>query len=184
MATIYCTNCGTPNQPTAHFCTKCGEKLVPKMQEEKPIQNKVNQAQQQQIIPKKKSGCLSIIGKILLGLVILFALGIILLLAFDSVTSSGNNTTQKEIALDENDPHSADKYRNGIGITPDPYKAFELYKKAAEKGDNKALVELADYYQEGIWVKKDKKRAKKLLQQAADAGYLPAQWQLEYLQKK
>ncbi|HKI89064.1 MAG TPA: tetratricopeptide repeat protein [Draconibacterium sp.] len=97
--------------------------------------------------------------------------------------SPGEKKNKKTI-LDANDPGAADKYRYGIGIDGDQYKAFELYEKLADKGDLNAMVELSDYYEQGIWVKKDTKKAMQLLKKAADAGSLAAKWQLEFLESE
>ena len=126
----------------------------------------------------------------MIGIVILFAVGVIWLLASDSIThkqsdrisnteivneeetmtietNTSNTEKIKEKALKINNKTSVIKYQHGIGVQPNQYKAFELYQEAANKGDLNAMVELADYYQQGIWIQKDTKKAKKLLQQAA-----------------
>ncbi len=83
--------------------------------------------------------------------------------------------------LAPDDENAADKYRNGIEVEADQFKAVQLYEKLAKKGDLNAMIELSDYYEQGIWVKKDPKKAKKLLQKAADKGSEAAKWQLEFL---
>ena len=99
-----------------------------------------------------------------------------------------NKTQQKATSsknyedLDPKDPNSADKYRYGIDVDPDPLKALEFYEQLVSKGDANAMVQLADYYEQGIWVKQDSKRAKELLQKAANQGSIEAAWELEYLQ--
>ena len=90
----------------------------------------------------------------------------------------------QETPLEVNDENSADKYRLGIEVDPDQYKAFELYEKLADEGDLNAMVELADYYEQGIWVKKDTEKAMQLLKKAADAGSIAAKWQLEFLESE
>jgi hypothetical protein len=75
----------------------------------------------------------------------------------------------------------ADRYRYGIGVAPNQYRAFILYKKLAKKGDADALVELAEYYNQGIFVPQDKYKAKRLLKKAAQKGSLMAKWQLEFM---
>jgi RNA polymerase subunit RPABC4/transcription elongation factor Spt4 len=91
-----------------------------------------------------------------------------------------NRSADKKL-IDVNDENRADKYKYGIDVNNDQYKAFEIYEKLADKGDPDAMVHLSDYYEQGIWVKKDIKKAKKLLQQAAEKGSQAAEWQLEYL---
>lgn len=102
----------------------------------------------------------------------------------ETVISTIKEDEYEEKLLDVNDVNTADKYRIGIGVEPDQYKAFEIYKKLAEKGDLIAMVELSNYYEQGIWVRKDMKKAKELLQQAAEKGSLPAKWQLEFLESE
>lgn len=90
----------------------------------------------------------------------------------------------QEVLLDINDENAADKYRYGINVENDQYKAVELYQKLADKGDLNAMVELADYYEQGIWVEKDSEMARQLLKKAADAGSIAAKWQLEFLESE
>lgn len=75
----------------------------------------------------------------------------------------------------------ADKYRYGIGIAANQPKAFTLYKKAADKGNLDAMVELSGFYQDGIWVQRNLKKSMHLLKKASKAGSLSAKWQLEML---
>jgi len=159
---------------------------------------------------KKKGGILRTIGKIVVGFIAFVVVGSIILYNLDDdweeatisqeeivdysndtyknsterekILNPNKNDTERKQILDSNDKNLADKYRNGIGVEPDQYKAFELYKKLASKGDLHAMVELADYYEQGIWVKKDLDKAKSLLRKAAEAGSIGAKWQLEFLE--
>jgi len=160
---------------------------------------------------KKKRSFMGCLGKMLLIILILMIVGVVIIwnLADEkdnkltdtdipgivdikqekgkniSVTdkSPGEKKNKKTI-LDANDPDAADKYRYGIGVDGDQYKAFELYEKLADKGDLNAMIQLSDYYEQGVWVKKDSKKAKQLLKKAADAGSITAKWQLEFLESE
>ncbi len=230
MKIKYCQHCGAENAQGTNFCISCGEKLVQKKEtiticancgsefnadekyclscgkarsEEREKKSNVSKVAVN-FIKDEKKGLFGTIGKVLLGIVIIFSIWLILLLAFDDGASSSTenhinkveNLNQEESStngiidnnqeevLDVNDENRADKYRYGIGVQSDQYKALEQYQKDANKGDVNAMVELSDYYQQGIWVQKDTKKAKKLLQQAADAGSLAAKWQLEFLESQ
>ncbi|WP_372649045.1 zinc-ribbon domain-containing protein [Draconibacterium sp.] len=98
-------------------------------------------------------------------------------------TARKDAAAAKKVVLDPNDNSSADKYRYGIDVDPDPYKAFDYYEKLVSKGDPNAMVRLADYYEQGIWVEKNTKKARELLKKAAENGSVQAEWELEYLQK-
>ena len=84
----------------------------------------------------------------------------------------------------KNNTVTADQYHYGIGVEPDQYKAFELYKNAARKGDINAMIELSDFYEQGVWVKQSHSKAKQLLQKSANMGSLIAKWQLELIDEK
>ncbi len=161
---------------------------------------------------KKKRSFLGCLGKSLLILFALIVVGVIIILILpdsdkeNKLTNTNipgivdikpkkesnsnethintNEKKNKKTILDANDENSADKYRYGIDIENDQYKAVELYEKLAVKGDLNAMVELSDYYEQGIWVKKDLGKSKELLKKAADAGSLAAKWQLEFLESK
>ncbi|WP_319500203.1 zinc-ribbon domain-containing protein [uncultured Draconibacterium sp.] len=98
-------------------------------------------------------------------------------------TAQKDATGTKKIVLDPNDNSSADKYRYGIDVDPDPYKALDYYEHLVSKGDPNAMVQLADYYEQGIWVEKNTKKATELLKRAAEYGSVQADWELEYLRK-
>ncbi|WP_299527196.1 zinc ribbon domain-containing protein [uncultured Lutibacter sp.] len=159
-------------------------------------------------IKKKKGGILKTIGKIAVGFLAFIIIGSIILYNLGDdlkstntsdidiintenvnneeieTSSSTNEKNQIVVETAVDDKNLADKYRNGVGVEPDQYKAFELYEKLANKGDLDAMVELADYYEQGIWLKKDSEKAIKLLKQAAEKGSLAAQWQLEFLESE
>lgn len=98
-------------------------------------------------------------------------------------TAQKDATGTKKVVLDPNENSSADKYRYGIDVDPDPYKALDYYEHLVSKGDPNAMVQLADYYEQGIWVDKNTKKATELLKRAAENGSVQAEWELEYLQK-
>ena len=206
----FCSKCGREFEKDEKFCAECGTSIDADITKNKQTSQKniIPQSKPQPIAAlksnpskkMKKGGFIKLAGKILLGIVILFTVGVILLLAFDNGASkpskkisdseiineeeSNSTENQKEKVLDVNDENRADKYRLGIDVQPDQYKALELYKEAANKGDLNAMVQLSDYYEQGIWTKKDTKKARQLLQQAASAGSLAAKWQLEFLESE
>ncbi len=92
--------------------------------------------------------------------------------------------SRKNIAETRQNVIMADKYHYGIGVKPDQYKAFELYKDAAKKGDVNAMVELSGFYEQGVWIKQSHSIAKQLLQKSADKGSLIAKWQLELINER
>ena len=187
--------------------TKEGRKIIsgsPKSEENKqapqPPPPSVNKPRE-----KKKRSFLGCLGKSLLILFAILFVGVVIIWNLpedeefeptdldipgivdiepeaDRKSDESNISPKKKITvLDAKDENAADKYRHGIELEADQYKAFELYEKLAKKGDLNAMIELSDYYEQGIWVKKDTKKAKKLLQKAADKGSEPAKWQLEFL---
>jgi hypothetical protein len=161
---------------------------------------------------KKKGGILKTIGKVVLGFIAFLIIGSIILYNLDDnvedtsilqeeTIDSSNGTTknstesegilntnvnvvERETILDNNDENLADKYRNGISVEANQYKALELYERLASKGDLNAMVQLADYYEQGIWVKKNSEKARELLQQATAKGSITAKWQLEFLESE
>ena len=159
-------------------------------------------------IKKKKGGILKSIGKIVIGFLAFIIIGSIILYNLgddlestntsdidiintenvnnEEIEASNIRNEENEIVVrsDVDNKNLADKYRNGVGVEPDQYKAFELYEKLANKGNLDAMVELADYYEQGIWVKKDLNKAKNLLKKAADGGSIAAKWQLEFLESE
>ena len=68
-------------------------------------------------------------------------------------------------------------YKNGEGIDKDYDKAFEIFKKLAEK-DSKGISMLAYCYYNGIGTNVDYKKALELYQKAADLGNSTAQYNL------
>lgn len=209
VETNNCPKCNTPFEKNEKFCAECGTSLNQSSSKKVQIQQK-KQVQKRKSKPtstlkqnppkkKKKGSVLKTLGKIVLGFIAFVIVGSIILYNLDddweSTTTSQeeivdypNNvtetTTKRDKVIDSNDENSAEQYRYGIGIQPNQYKAFDLYKEAANKGDLDAMVELSDYYEQGIWVKKDTKKAKKLLQKAANTGSLAAKWQLEFLESE
>lgn len=208
IETNNCPKCNRPFEKDEKFCVECGTPINEITQKNSDIQEQTQQSTISKSIqpPKKKKrsffGCL---GRILLFIITILIIGIVIIwnLPDDYFDESNGNTTnsieienktnsdetsinsnkiENKKTLDINDDSAADKYRNGIDVEPDQYKAFELYEKLAKKGDLNAMVALADYYEQGIWVKKDSKKAIKLLQQATEKGSLAAKWQLEFLQ--
>ncbi len=96
-------------------------------------------------------------GTAMAGVMIVIAVLVIWLAGWfsgESKTVHSNRSSapqpQNEIVAksDVDDKNLADKYRNGVGVEPDQYKAFELYEKLANNGDLDAMVELADYYEQ------------------------------------
>jgi len=75
----------------------------------------------------------------------------------------------------------ADRYRYGIGVKANQFKAFKLYQHEANKGNPDAMVELSDFYEQGVVIPKNHSKAIKLLQQAVTKGSLIAKWQLSTL---
>lgn len=56
----------------------------------------------------------------------------------------------------------------------DPEKSFELFSKAAEKGDPEAMFELGKLYEKGIGTKQDVAKAMALYEKSADLGFADA----------
>jgi len=75
-------------------------------------------------------------------------------------------------------------YENGIGVTQNYSKAFELYSKAAEQGEAHAHYNLGKLYLDGKGVTKNSTKAIELFTKAADQGIEDAQQQLANLQKR
>ncbi|MHB1948018.1 MAG: tetratricopeptide repeat protein [Gammaproteobacteria bacterium] len=63
-----------------------------------------------------------------------------------------------------------------LDVPPNPEKAVEYYKKAAEYGLPRAKLKLAECLQDGIGVKKDEKAAFELMREAAIANVPEAQY--------
>ena len=83
---------------------------------------------------------------------------------FESAAEQGHDEAQYYLGL---------CYAKGFGVKKDMDKAFEWYGKAAEKGNAKAMLDLAVYcYAEGKGVKNDEQKAFELIQKAADKGTL------------
>jgi len=204
----FCAECGTAiNERVTKSKEIPQEKIIPKSKLQPIAAIKSNPSTK-----KKKGGILKTIGKIVLGFIAFVIAGSIILYNLDDdiedtsrsqeetvdysndtyenssereeILNTNENDTKREDISDSNDKNLADKYRNGIDVEPDQFKAFELYEKLADKGDLNAMLELSDYYEQGIWVKKDSEKAMKLLKQAADAGSIAAQWQLEFLESE
>ncbi|MFK5959434.1 MAG: zinc ribbon domain-containing protein [Lutibacter sp.] len=197
----FCAECGTPiNEST--------QKNVPikqKKQVQKSTPLPISKQKSNSTTKRKKGSILKTLGKIVVGFIAFVIVGSIILYNLDddwedttnsqdsqdsqeeivdSPNDAINNTTKRDKVIDSKDKNSAEQYRYGIAVQPNQYKAFELYKKLADKGDLNAMVQLSDYYEQGIWTKKDIKKAKKLLIQAADKGSLAAKWQLEFLESE
>jgi hypothetical protein len=60
--------------------------------------------------------------------------------------------------------------QHGIGVTPDPARAAELYRGAADAGDPRAMAMLGRMLEFGMGVKPDPAQAEKLYRQAAELG--------------
>ncbi len=204
-----CSKCGKEIEENEKFCAECGTSInavvtknnqIPqKEQVQKSTPRPVSKRKTAPSTKKKKGGVLRTIGKIVLGFISFVIVGSIILYNLDDdwedtaveqeeiidyPNDTNENSTEIEEILDTNDKNIADKYRDGVGVEANQYKAFELYKKLADKGDLNAMVQLSDYYEQGIWTKKDTKKAKQLLQQASNAGSLAAKWQLEFLENE
>lgn len=203
----FCAECGTAINTVVTKNNQIPQKEKVQKSKPKPIAAiKSNPPRK-----KKKGGVLKTIGKVVLGFIAFVIVGSIILYNLgddvedtsisqeeivdypndtnenstnEEILNTNENDTEIEEILDTNDKNIADKYRNGVGVEANQYKAFELYKKLAAKGDLNAMVELSDYYEQGIWVKKDTKKAIELLQQAADKGSIVAKWQLEFLENE
>jgi len=79
---------------------------------------------------------------------------------FQRLAAGGNPGTQYVLAQAS---------RSGwLGLHRDPRQAFELFRKAAEKGWPRAMLALGDSYFKGIGVAKDRVEAVKWFQKAAD----------------
>src|SRR5207244_3963841 len=62
-------------------------------------------------------------------------------------------------------------YQYGIETEKNEIGAFELYKKAAEKGDIDSIHQLGYCYQHGIGTEKDEIKSFELYKEAADKGH-------------
>jgi len=83
---------------------------------------------------------------------------------------AGNNRARETLAL---------VYRTGHSGPPDPYRAIELLRQAADAGHADAMAQLADEYEAGVWVAQDPNKARALRVKAAKLGSRLAQWELE-----
>jgi hypothetical protein len=72
----------------------------------------------------------------------------------------------------------AECYETGRGIEQDLSKAIELYRQAAEKGVNDAMVALATMLYEGRGATMDSCEAQRWLEKAAANGSEPAKEKL------
>lgn len=200
----FCAECGTAINERVATNKEIPKKNIIRKSKPQPIPTITSNPS----IKKKKGGILKTIGKIVVGFLAFIVIGSIILYNLgddlestntsdidiintenvnnEEIETSSISKEENEIVVrsDVDDKNLADKYRNGVGVEPNQYKAFELYEKLANKGDLDAMIELADYYEQGIWTKKDIKKAKQLLQQAADKGSLAAKWQLEFLESE
>lgn len=76
----------------------------------------------------------------------------------------------------------ASQYSVGMfGFQQDYYKAFELYSKATDLGDNNAILEIASMYTFGHGVAKNYKKAATIYQSYANEGSVNAQLKLAFL---
>ena len=66
-------------------------------------------------------------------------------------------------------------YKYGKGVKKDEAKAFECYKKSAEKGNADAQFEFGCCYDKGIGTDINRVKAFELYKEAADKGYSKAQ---------
>lgn len=72
-------------------------------------------------------------------------------------------------------------YEHGYCVAPNPQKAFELYKEAANEKEPIALCNVGNCYLRGFVVKKDTTEALKYIEKSAMQGYPLAQYQLAFL---
>ena len=87
---------------------------------------------------------------------------------FESAAGQGHDEAQYYLGL---------CCAKGFGVKKDMDKAFKWYSQAAEKGNAKAMLDLAvSCYMEGKGVKKDVKKAYDLIEKAADKGEPDAMW--------
>jgi len=70
------------------------------------------------------------------------------------------------------------------GITADPPRAFKLFTAAAEKGNIKAMHNLAIAYAEGLGTQKDEAKAAHWFQRAAERGYVDSAFDLAVLYER
>ena len=66
-------------------------------------------------------------------------------------------------------------YLEGLGVEPDPSRAFAWTKRAAEHGDRDGQYNLGCFYAEGTGTAPDLERAKHWWRQAAEQGHDLAQ---------
>jgi len=87
MKTKFCPNCGAECAAETNFCATCGHHFVKRKEQllKSAVFENENTFKQ-----KPKKSMFGLMGKILLGLVILFAVGLIVLLALDDSFSSGS----------------------------------------------------------------------------------------------
>ncbi|GBC10314.1 hypothetical protein RclHR1_09510005 [Rhizophagus clarus] len=71
-------------------------------------------------------------------------------------------------------------YQFGIGTEKNESKAFELYKKAAKKGQINAIYNLGYCYENGIGTEKNEIKAFELYKKAAEKGQINAIYNLGY----
>ena len=87
---------------------------------------------------------------------------------FESAAGQGHDEAQYYLGL---------CCAKGFGVKKDMDQAFKWYSQAAEKGNAKAMLDLAvSCYAEGKGVKKDEKKAYDLIEKAADKGEPDAMW--------
>ncbi|GET03286.1 kinase-like domain-containing protein [Rhizophagus clarus] len=89
------------------------------------------------------------------------------------------------IQTDDNDQlkssdihHLAYCYRYGIGTEKNEFKAFELYKKATDRGHVDSIYNLGECYYNGTGVEKNESKAFELYKDAAEKGYIKSIHQL------
>ncbi len=78
-------------------------------------------------------------------------------------------------AVDKNHPNAFNTlgwcYREGTGVSKNPQKAFELFKRSAELGWKNGMHNLADAYNNAIGCSKDVDKAMFWYEKAAENGY-------------
>ena len=100
-----------------------------------------------------------------------------LLMAVSFLTACNSSNSSEDIY------NQGCRYYKGDGVSVDKQKAVELWRKAAELGNDKAQYNLGIMYFEGDGVAKDVSESEKWLKKSADQGNAEAAESLKKLEQ-